>query len=121
MKVNQLKQLIAVTETALAAAQASMARMQLLEADLRQQLIELKGTNAMGLSESAATRAGADVRWNRWVDKRREDINTELARTLAEKESVREKLRIAFGKDQAVRKLSSKQDAALRIRRQKQI
>lgn len=109
MTPQQISQLEEITGAILAGAQAQMARVQKQEADLRQQLQELVSARQNQIDgESPAQRAGADVRWQQWVDSRREQINIELARILATKETVRARLRIAFGKDQAMQALAKK-------------
>jgi hypothetical protein len=58
--------------------------------------------NAQRAPDDAALAAGADIRWRQWVDQRQAAINAELAQLLAQKESCKQRLKIAFGRDQAV-------------------
>ena len=102
----QLEDLVQITGVALRAQQAELVAIQRHEEDLRLNLAQLtasKSTQAQSnrASDDAALVAGADMRWHLWVDQRRALINAELARVLAQKENCREKLKRAFGRDQA--------------------
>ncbi len=94
------------------AAQAEMAGILARETRLRQnlaQLIESKQNQAQAPRQSgdAALVAGADIRWNQWVDQRRAIINAELAQVLALKEGSRAKLKKAFGRDRVTQALQA--------------
>jgi len=92
------------------AAQGEMATLLGKETALRQNLEQLtlsrqNQAQASRQSDDPALISGADIRWHRWVDKRRTTINTELAQILAEKEICRTRLARAFGRDQAAQAL----------------
>ena len=101
--MSDVSRLWQVTEAAYAAEQAKMTRLNLRETQLRQQLSDLaaarKSTNTP-MEEDAAARAGADFLWQKWVDSRVTDLNSELARVLVEKSRVHASLTRAFGKFQ---------------------
>ncbi len=102
------------------AAQAEMATLLRREERLRQNLTQLTRSKqsqarAPRAPDDAALVAGADIRWHQWVDQRRSTINGELAQVLALKDSCMQKLRTAFGRDQAVTGLQKRQ-----VRAQKQ-
>lgn len=111
-RITDLKRLATITDTALSGAQARMHQINSQEAALQQQLAELSRRSTAHTSlDSLAVQAGADVRWQVWADRRREEINLEMARLRAMKEEARHALRKAFGKDQAMQHLLRKQKA----------
>lgn len=55
--------------------------------------------------ESASTRAGADLLWQRWADSRRAEMNMALARARAEEIRARRAATLALGRDQALTNL----------------
>ena len=106
------------------AVQAEMAEILKREAALRrnlEQLTQSKAAQSEALQrvDQPALIAGADIRWQRWVDQRRTTINTELAQVLAQKENCRLKLTGAFGRDQAAQALHKRQHDADRIRQRR--
>jgi len=120
LKAEQLKKLSTLTSVGLAAVQSQMAQVRRREKALHDQLSDLRANQYKATMQGgAAQRAGADVRWQQWVDGRIGEINMELARTLAKKERLRDQLRIAFGKDQAMQKLTRKAVIAAQETRQK--
>lgn len=73
------------------------------EAILRQKIAELdrfRRSNATLPAEELHTvrQIGADVLWEGWVSRTRADLNTQLARVLAQKAQMTAELRQAFGK-----------------------
>ncbi|SEW41299.1 hypothetical protein SAMN04488515_2810 [Cognatiyoonia koreensis] len=120
MMRDDLVRLTEITAAALSAAQAKSAALQRKESALRQQLHDLARQRDTPVSvESAAERAGATVRWQHWVDRRREEINTELARVLALRDAARARLQRAFGKDQAMQELVKRLERERQAARQK--
>ncbi|WP_106746733.1 hypothetical protein [Yoonia maritima] len=118
--VPQAQRLSQLTGLILRSAQSEMAELSRREADLRRNLAQLvQPKHARGGPQSsimdAAILAGADVRWLHWVDQRRSTINTELAQVLAQQEACRAKLKIAFGRDQAVHEIVKRMQADSRI------
>ena len=49
-----------------------------------------------------ATKAGADVLWQRWADARRAELNNELARRMVAEDHALRMATRAFGRDQAL-------------------
>ncbi|MEL6839622.1 MAG: hypothetical protein AAFP85_10040 [Pseudomonadota bacterium] len=122
--LERLEGLTQIAGLAFRAAQAEMATLARREADLRRnlaQLTESKSTLARSArrSDEAALIAGADMRWHQWVDQRRATINAELAQVFALMENCREKLRQAYGKDQAAEALFEHALLGARTRRRK--
>jgi hypothetical protein len=102
--------LAVLTAVALRAAQAEMADLKQREADLRQNLADLAAQKLRDVRAEAdpALIAGADLRWQQWVDQRRAAVNAELAQVLALIENRQHRLRGLFGRDQAARALADK-------------
>lgn len=98
--------LVQLTQLHFQAAQSEMAAVLAQEARLNEnlaQLMESREALAAAPRDAAepALIAGADLRWNQWVDQRRAVINAELAQCQISKERCRNKLREAFGRSQA--------------------
>jgi len=97
------------------------ARMQTLtqeETRLRHALkvLEERRKSALALPPDALQaprRIGADLLWQSWVARNREEINRQLALVLARKARQLDALRRAYGRDQATQSLS-RQDQATR-------
>lgn len=51
---------------------------------------------------------GADVMWQRWAEKTRANLNQELALVLAQKLQVMDRVRHAFGRNEAAKELVKK-------------
>ncbi len=110
---SKLDKLRALSGLQFRAAQAEMAAILRREEGLRQNLAQLTQSKqsqarAPRAPDDAALVAGADIRWQQWVDQRRATINGELAQVLVLKENCKHKLKIAFGRDQAVNGLQKK-------------
>ena len=60
--------------------------------------------------------AGADARWQSWVQQRKRDLNTRRAALLARLEEQRLKAQKAFGKDEAVSRLLEKSAEEMRMK-----
>lgn len=104
---DKLDRLGALSGLQFRAAQSEMAALLRREARLRQNLAQLTESKhaharAKRAPDDAALVAGADIRWQQWVDQRRATINGELAQVLVLKDGCLQRLRIAFGRDQAV-------------------
>jgi hypothetical protein len=107
--MNDLKRMRALkllTQTQLAGVQSQFASLSTKENRLRNNLAQLVKEKRQTAERSdhgdVARAAGADIRWHKWVDARRAIINTELAQVLGQKLECQQKLRRAFGKDQAL-------------------
>ncbi|WP_019955541.1 hypothetical protein [Yoonia vestfoldensis] len=107
-RLGRITDLQNLTDLALRAAQADLAALKAKEADLRQNLIALSGqkTRDPRPLHDPALVAGADLRWQRWVDQRRAAINAELAQVMALIDNSQRRLRGLFGRDQAARALA---------------
>ncbi|WP_322891193.1 MULTISPECIES: hypothetical protein [unclassified Yoonia] len=118
---DRVGELAVLTGLALRAAQAEMAELKAREADLRQNLTDLlaQKTRDPRPQNDPALIAGADLRWQQWVDQRRATVNAELAQVLAQIDNRQRRLRGLFGRDQAARALvekARKDDRSNRLR-----
>ncbi len=114
MKTDQLKDLLQLAETAFAAEQSKLAHLSSQEHDLRDQLAALMSSRQQSVDRLAPTpagRAGAEVRWHRWIDSRRETLNRELASVLAKRATAVSSVRKAFGKKEALAALVARAKA----------
>lgn len=123
---DRLAELARLSEAALLAQQARMARIKAEEAEIQRKLDALHiGRRAraetFGTGEDAAARAGADPLWHRWIDGRRTVLNHELARQRVAEDQARADLARAFGRHQATKALAERaatQAALARLRRE---
>lgn len=105
--------------------QGEMAQLLHRELGLRENLRQLVASRTLRHGETLqqsdpALKAGADIRWHKWVDERRAVINTELAQVIGQKEHCRARLQRSFAQDQAVHALmkqSISQEQLIRERR----
>lgn len=99
---GDLEAIARVAGAAFAAAEARMAALRAEEARLTRQIADLDGARrdraARATAEDAALRAGADLRWDRWVETRRRALFSELARLRARIEDARVALARDFGR-----------------------
>ncbi len=116
MKTEELHALQGLAEVAFAADQSKLAQINAQEQAIRSQLdglITERGQQGLAVTPgSAALKAGANVRWHRWIDHRRESLNRDLAATLAEKARVIARVRQSFGKKEALTALVARVRAA---------
>jgi len=100
---------------------ARLAALRRQEADLRAQLSDLEAARrargAEALATDLALRAGADLRWEVWVDRRAGALTAELARLLARVEAARDALRASFGRRLATEALADRARAERAARR----
>lgn len=112
-KSRDLDRISRLVDADYVARQSRLARLKGVEQELRARLAGL--TDRRGeeerLSLDPATRAGADLRWQKWANERRSEINLHLAHNLAEQEMARRDLGRAFGRNQAVDGLKSEAKA----------
>lgn len=102
-----------LAEASWAMEQARLAGLSAEEQAIRRKLAGLEaGRKARAESlqggPDAARLAGADPKWEAWVDGRRASLMTELARTLARKEEARLKFGRAHGRKEAIAKLQAR-------------
>lgn len=116
---QRIAELAVLTSVSLRAAQAEMADLKAREADLRQNLIDLAAQKlrALRAEDDPALIAGADLRWQQWVDQRRAAVNAELAQLLALIDNRQHRLRGLFGRDQAARALVDRAQSDRRLQR----
>lgn len=110
MKKEQFNQVVAISSVLFQAAQSKLAQAVKRENDLRNMLAKLEQSrndraSANLLDTDVALIAGADLRWQTWVDQRRSSVNQELAKCLAAQDQLREVARRAFGKEQSAIKV----------------
>jgi len=104
-KYQKVAALRTLTDLAFQQIQSEMQELNARETCLRENLAALtaeKSRQAATLSgpDNAAFIAGADFRWQHWVDQRRAAVNAELAQVLALTESCKQRMRLYFGRDQ---------------------
>jgi hypothetical protein len=116
---QRIADLAVLTSVSLRAAQAEMADLKAHEADLRQNLIDLAAQKLRDsrAEDDPALIAGADLRWQQWVDQRRAAVNAELAQLLALIDNRQHRLRGLFGRDQAARALADRAQNDRRLQR----
>ena len=120
MKPADLDALLVLAETRFAAVQAQLAALTRQETALREQLASLARDRAEQSGRDAAdaaVRAGADVRWHRWIDSRRLLLNQELAQLRARRLRQVKVVKAAFGRKEALVALAARVRAADRQQR----
>jgi len=108
MKSSDLSALERVFDLKFETAQNKLMQHRKQIADVKAKLQELTDARTRYLQKErteadAATIAGADVQWQRWIDQRRKDLNIDLARLLAEEDGLAKTLKKAFGKQVAMK------------------
>lgn len=115
--------LLAVTAAQYAAAEARMAALRQAAARLVAQIAELDEAQqarlAQATAEDAALRAGADLRWERWVGQRRLALTAALARQRALIEDERAALARALGRKIAAEDLAEQAQSQRRAARKR--
>lgn len=121
-KTNEFERLAEITGAGMDHAQARMKRLLAEEANIREQLASLQASrHQFSPQGSAAHSVSADVKWQVWIDHRREELNLELARIFVKKDAARAQLKRAFGKDQTVQALLKKQRLAKLLDHRRQV
>jgi len=95
----------------------------LAERKLKEQIMELDKESrkrsgqllAKGGTDQALL-AGADMRWQSWLQQQKRKLNTRRAALLVKYEEQRQKAKKAFGKDEAVRKLLEQSSEEMRMK-----
>lgn len=119
-KRNDYERLAQITSTAMDVAQSHMQTVLAEEKAARAQIATLQASrHQQSPAGTPAQHVAADVKWQIWIDHRREELNFELAKILVKKDVARAQLKRAFGKDQTVQALLKKQrlDRILHARR----
>ncbi len=125
MKNNQIRELSVLTDALYQAELNKMREINAREASLRHDLAELENfhqsNSTLPPDELHTVRQiGADVLWEGWVSRTREELNTKLAQVLAQKARLTVALRQAFGKQIAAAEMLDQADEANRQRHEKQ-
>ena len=106
MTPGRLKDLRRVTQAVAQARQSEMARLRREETRLRLRLAEIEADRARSLAsldpEEPATRSGAVMLWQGWVDGKRAGLNGDLAILRARMIAARQVLSEAHGRDRAL-------------------
>lgn len=106
MKSDQLDDLKNLTDALYRVEQQKLAKLSAKESELRQKLSELeqhrRNNTSLPANEFLGLREiGADVLWQGWVIRTRQNLMVELAQVLAQKAGMRPALQRAFGKQMA--------------------
>ncbi|HEY9038370.1 MAG TPA: hypothetical protein VIN05_05460 [Roseovarius sp.] len=117
--MNDLQQLKQVTEAAYQAEQSKLRDILRQEATLRQALADLdekrRVARTLPSDQLAAPRAiGADMLWQGWTQRTRQDLNVQLAQVLVAKAEKMAGLTRAFGRAEVVAGLLAEQKTARR-------
>lgn len=117
--MTDLAQLGQAMDAAYRAAQASVQDILAEEAALRAALSELDekraAVRALPADQLAASRAvGADLLWQGWSQRSRQELNVKLAQVLVRKAEKMTALRRAFGRAEAVRNMEADKKTARR-------
>ncbi len=123
MKPHDLAALVRVSGAACDAAEARLAALRREEAELRAQIATLEAARRERAAEARATdvsvRAGVDLRWEGWIDRRASVLTAELARLRARIEMARDELALAFGRHTATETLAKRAQLEAASRRMK--
>lgn len=118
-KTSQIESLLPLLDSVFRAKQVRLAQVNQRIKDLRAQLATLDKPAGTDLN-APATRAGADVLWDTWVQDKRKLIMRELALAARDRENERVIVAAALSKLEAARQLSarlSKEDQKVAERR----
>ncbi len=119
MKSTKYADFSAVTEAAFQKEYQNLKPVLEEEARIKQQLSRLDGQVQKSRVDAGQTKGyqvtGTDVLWSGWESRTRRQLNMELARVTAQKLASMDALRLAFGRQQAVERLSEMQKAERRL------
>ena len=106
----ELEQLSQLSQAQQDADAAKLRSIQIEERRIRAQLAALDTTHATArdlptLDTLPLRRLGGDLLWQRWVGRRRRELQMQLARCLARKGTARQNLQKSFGKSSALHSL----------------
>jgi hypothetical protein len=112
MRNDTLSQMSTVTEVLFQREFSAIQGILKEESAIRQSLAQLDAQSQSSSSNNAQDCAmqtiGADILWQAWVSKTRRQLNIELAQILARKIEAMTHIRKAFGRKEAVKKLTEK-------------
>jgi hypothetical protein len=104
----------ALTETALHAEEAKVSAWLRREAEINAAIARLDGDAGPGvMTDPVAFRAGADLRWQAWCDRRRSELLAELALIRYRKHAAEEAMRHAARRSIATRAILGSERARL--------
>lgn len=94
------------------------------ESDLQSTLVQINHAFSSRAAERArgddvARMAAVDTKWQAWVEQRRVSINQEIASLRVEIDQAEQRLRAAFGQDEALEQVTKQQALQLRKTRQR--
>lgn len=113
---QDIRRLLPVLDMAFQAEQVKMAAiMRRIEA-LQQQLADIDRPQGHSDTFDPATRAGANMLWQTWVQDRKKRINRELSKVMAERERARDGMKQALAKVEAARTIAAQAAVERRIR-----
>lgn len=106
MRQDKINQMAAATQALYLREFRSIGSILVEEAELRAKLSCLDARIAQNKGVESETHmirvVGADLLWQGWTTRTRRQLNIELAQILARKSTVMDRVRIAFGRQQAV-------------------
>ena len=106
-QLQDIERLLPMLDMAFQSEQLKMAKIGRRIADLKQSLLDLdRPVRAEPLS--AATLAGADLRWDTWAHERKLLINQELTRAYRDREAVRSDMIAALSKLEAAKRMQAR-------------
>lgn len=121
-KAEKLARLRQLTEMAKQVREAKIGRLTGQSGGLRTQISELDaelGKRDHQTGSDAARQAGADLKWQRWVDGRKIKINQKIAQLAHEISLERDALRLEFGRAQVAEELEAIEIARAKREQQK--
>lgn len=107
---DSIRRLLPVLDAAFQAEQMKMAKIVRRIADLQVQLTQLDRPRVSDFMNPAAM-AGADLRWERWVQDRRKLLSQEIALAARDREAAKDGLRAALSKREAAKQIERKLSA----------
>lgn len=115
----KLQDLAKLSTIKLQVVQVEMAKLKEREAALRLSIKNLSESKHHQISTASASDpaliAGANIRWHQWVDQRKTSVNYELAQVLAQRERYLAQLKLAFGQNEAIKKLFKSEERKARL------
>lgn len=106
MRQDKINQMAAATQALYLKEFRNIGSILVEEAELRAKLARLDARIAQNKGAESDTHmirvVGADLLWQGWTTRTRRQLNIELAQILARKSAVMDRVRIAFGRQQAV-------------------
>lgn len=106
-KSVQIENLLPILDAVFGAKQVRLEKINRRIMDLKTQMASLDKSSGADMN-APATRAGADVLWDRWVQDRRKLIIQELALASRDRENERVEVTAALAKLEAARKLGAR-------------